>query len=166
MNFMMVASFFLDGVAQAAEQLCGKAVGANWRPAFERALRLALGWGTLIGVGLGVAWLAGGPALIGVMTTNEAVAAHARTYLPLQALAGLTGMPAFVYDGVLAGSTMNALMRNGMLVALVLFLAAALVLQPLAGNFGLWAALHIFLLARAAIFWFGVERRKAGLFSA
>ena len=39
-NFFLVGGYFLDGVATAAEQLCGRAVGANNRPAFERAVRL------------------------------------------------------------------------------------------------------------------------------
>lgn len=165
MNFMMVSSFFLDGLAQAAEQLCGRAVGANYRPAFDKAFRLAMSWGVGIGLVLGAFWLMAGPWLLTLMTTSEAVAAHARTYLPMQALASLTGMPAFVLDGVLAGSTMNALMRNGMLVALAFYLAAALVLHALFGNWGLWGAINLFLVLRGAIFWWGMERRKGAIFS-
>jgi MATE family multidrug resistance protein len=165
MNMMMVASFFLDGLAQAAEQLCGKAVGANWPPAFDRAVRLSLGWGVLVGAGLAAIWLTGGPALIDIMTTSEPVRAQARAYLWLGALAALTGMPAFVMDGVVTGATLNTVMRNGMLLALALFLLAAVVLQPAFGNAGLWAALHVFLLGRGVILWVGMEWRKPGLFA-
>ncbi len=42
LNFLMISGFFLDGIAQAAEQLAGKALGANWRPAFDRAYALEL----------------------------------------------------------------------------------------------------------------------------
>ncbi len=164
MNFLMVSSFFLDGLAQASEQLCGKAVGANWPPAFDKAYRLSLAWGTVIGLVIGAAWLLGGPALIDLMTTNTAVEAHARIYLPMVALAAITGMPAFVFDGVLAGATMTNVMRNGMLIALAIFLAAALLLRPSLGNWGLWLALHIFFLARAGIFYIGMERGKPYLF--
>ena len=164
MNILMVSSFFLDGLAQASEQLCGRAVGANWPPAFEQAFRLSMRWGVLIGLGVGAIWLVLGPALIALMTTSEAVRAHAGTYLPMAALAAITGMPAFVLDGVLAGTTMNDLMRNGMLAALALFFLAAFTLQPWLGNWGLWLAIHVFFLARAGIFWWGMERRKAALF--
>src|SRR5690606_7321962 len=60
LNLMMIGAFFLDGIAQAAEQLCGKAVGANWRPAFDRAYRLAMLWGAVLAAGLAVLWLAAG----------------------------------------------------------------------------------------------------------
>ena len=46
----------------------------------------------------------------------------------------------------------------------MLFLGAALVLQPLLGNTGLWVALHLWFVARAAYYWWALERRKAGLF--
>ena len=165
MNMLMIMAFFLDGLAQAAEQLSGKAVGANWRPAFDRAVRLAFGWGVLIGLALtGIAWL-GGRELIALMTTSEAVRGVAYAYLPLAALSGLTGMPAFVMDGVVSGATLNTVMRNGMLVSLAIFLAAALTLHPLLGNTGLWLAFHVFFIARGLILWLGTQWRKSRLFN-
>ncbi|MGV8834414.1 MAG: MATE family efflux transporter [Devosia sp.] len=166
LNLLMVVSFFLDGVAQAAEQLTGKAVGANWRPAFDQAYGLSFLWGLVITLGLGTAWYLSGPLVIGIMTTNAEVQAYALTYLPVAALCTITFMPAFVYDGILIGTTLNTTMRNGMVVSLVVFLAVALIAQPLLGNWGLWIALHSWFIARGVIYWWALERRKAGLFSA
>ncbi|MFD2648511.1 MATE family efflux transporter [Devosia albogilva] len=165
LNLLMVAGYFLDGIAQAAEQLTGKAVGANWRPAFDQAYRLSMVWGLMISLVMGAAWYLSGPWLIGFMTTNEEVRAYALTYLPIAVVATLTFMPAFVYDGILIGTTLNTTMRNGMVVSLVVFLAAAMVLQPMLGNWGLWAALHCWFLARGGIYWWALERRRAGLFA-
>src|SRR5690606_8564576 len=36
LNFFAIATFFLDGLSTAAEQLSGKAVGAGYRPAFRK----------------------------------------------------------------------------------------------------------------------------------
>ncbi len=165
LNLLMVVGYFLDGIAQAAEQLTGKAVGANWRPAFDKAYRLSMIWGLVIALGLGAAWYVAGPAIIGFMTTNAEVRAHALDYLPIAALCALTFMPAFVYDGILVGTTQNVLMRNGMIASLAVFLLAASMLQPAWGNWGLWAALHCWFIARGLIYWAALERRKAGLFS-
>jgi len=164
LNLLMVVGYFLDGIAQAAEQLTGKAVGANWRPAFDRAYGLSMLWGLVIAVGLGAAWYLAGPWIVGFMTTNAAVRAHALAYLPIAALCTLTFMPAFVYDGILIGTTLNTTMRNGMIASLAVFLAAALLLQPTLGNWGLWGALHCWFLARGGIYWRALERRRAGLF--
>ncbi|WP_354064018.1 MATE family efflux transporter [Devosia sp. 2618] len=166
LNLLMMVAFFLDGIAQAAEQLTGKSVGANWRPAFDQAYRLSMVWGLILTLSLGLAWYLAGPFVIGLMTTNPEVQAYALTYLPIAALCTVTFMPAFVYDGILVGTTLNTVMRNGMVISLVVFLVAALTLQPLFGNWGLWAAMHFWFIARGLIYWRALERRKAGLFSA
>lgn len=164
LNFLMIGAFFLDGMAQAAEQLCGKAVGANWRPAFDRAYALSFRWATLMALGLAVAAYFGGGLLIDFMTTSEPVRDYARTMLPLAALALLLSMPGFLFDGILAGITLNQLMRNGMLLSLLVFLAGLWAFQPL-GSTGLWLALSIWFVARAAYYWWGLRRRVAGLFT-
>jgi MATE family multidrug resistance protein len=40
MNFFMIAGYYLDGFATAAEQIVGRAIGAQPPPAFWRAVRL------------------------------------------------------------------------------------------------------------------------------
>lgn len=42
MNFFLVAGYFLDGFATAAEQLAGRAIGARAAASFRRAVRLTL----------------------------------------------------------------------------------------------------------------------------
>src|SRR5690606_26562415 len=73
MQLFAISAFFLDGLATAVEQLSGRAVGARWRPAFERAIRLGLGWGFLIALGLSALLMVGGWVAIDVMTTNTQV---------------------------------------------------------------------------------------------
>lgn len=75
-------------------------------------------------------------------------------------------MPVFVFDGILVGVTLNTVMRNGMVAALALFLAAAVVLQGAFGNTGLWLSIHLFFLARAGFYWWALEEKRAGLFAA
>ncbi len=165
LNQLMIVAYFLDGIAQAAEQLSGKALGANWRPAFDAAYRLSFRWGFVLSIGLGLAWYFGGDAVIGLMTTNEAVRQAAHDYLWIAALGTLTFMPAFVYDGILVGLTQNAMMRNGMVASLLVFLVAALLLKMPLGNLGLWLALHLWFIARGGFYWWGLERKRAGLFA-
>ncbi|WP_332718844.1 MATE family efflux transporter [Pelagibacterium mangrovi] len=165
MQLFSISAFFLDGLATAVEQLCGRAVGARWRPAFEQAIRLGLGWGLVIAGGLSALLFAGGWVAIDIMTTSEPVREMARVYLVMAALTPLSGMPAFVYDGVMIGATLNVTMRNGMVVSLLIYLATAMLLQPILGLWGLWIALHVLLLVRAAIYAWAIEQRKPELFA-
>jgi MATE family multidrug resistance protein len=92
--------------------------------------------------------LAGGQLFIDFVSTNDAVRTYARAYLPYAALTPLFGALAFEFDGVYIGATWTREMRNLMLLALALYLAASLALRPL-GNAGLWIALLLFLAARS-----------------
>jgi Na+-driven multidrug efflux pump len=161
----MISSYLLDGTAQAAEALCGRAIGANYRPAFERAYVLSMRWGFAIGLTLSVVWLFGGMALIDFMSTSQPVRDQARAFLWIAALTSLTGVATYIYDGILIGATMNATMRNGMIVALGCFLAACVLLLPVYGNLGLWLAMHIFLVARGVYYWAALARGRARLFA-
>jgi MATE family multidrug resistance protein len=165
LNLLMISSYLLDGTAQAAEALCGRAIGANYRPAFERAYVLSMRWGFAIGLTLSVVWLFGGMALIDFMSTSQPVRDQARAFLWIAALTSLTGVATYIYDGILIGATMNATMRNGMIVALGCFLAACVLLLPVYGNLGLWLAMHIFLVARGVYYWAALARGRARLFA-
>jgi len=143
-NFTMLAAFFLDGLAAAAEQFAGRAIGARYRPAFERSLRLVIGWGFAVGAFVSAAVLILGPVLIDLMTTSPEVRADARIFLPYAALVPVAGTLAYQMDGVFIGATWSAEMRNMMLVSLVVYFAVWYVLAPPLGIAGLWIALLIF----------------------
>lgn len=166
MNFFLVGAFFLDGLAAAAEQLAGRAVGANWRPAFDRAVRLTVAWGFWVAVPLSACfWLAGGLA-IDLMTTAEDVRALARAFLPWAALTPVFGVFAFQMDGIYIGATWTRPMRDMMVLSLLAFLATAVVAVPLLGNHGLWLALAVFLAARGVTLGRLIPRHAARTFAA
>ena len=148
MNFFMVASFYLDGMANAAEQITGRAIGAGHRPAFERAVRLTAMWSFGLATVTAVVFLAAGHSAIAVLTTAENVRALAGEFLPWAALTSVTGALAFQMDGVFIGSTWSREMRNMMLAAFGGYLLALAVLVPAFGNHGLWLALNVFLALR------------------
>ena len=148
MNFFMVAGYYLDGFATAAEQIAGRAIGARNRRAFTKAVKLTLIWGfALAGFTTGF-FLIFGTTVIGWMTTLEIVRLEAGSYLFWAALTALSGVLAFEMDGVYIGATWSRDMRNMMLLSLILFIALSVGLTGLWGNHGLWISLNIFLAAR------------------
>jgi MATE family multidrug resistance protein len=149
-NLMLVGAFFLDGFASAAEQLCGRAVGARDGRAFSRATRLSLAWGFAFGAATTLAFLAAGAWLIDLMTASADVRSTAREYLVYAALTAVVGTFAFTYDGVYIGATWTRDIRNLMIVALILYLAAWWLTLPL-GNAGLWIAILVFFGSRGVL---------------
>jgi multidrug resistance protein, MATE family len=148
MNLYLLAGYFLDGFATAAEQLAGRAVGARYAPAFHRAVRLTAWWGFGLAFVCASFFLAFGPSLVALMTTASEVRVVALEYLPWAALTAVSGVLAFQMDGVFIGATWSRDMRNMMLLSFALYVAALWSLGGVFGNHGIWAALHIFLIAR------------------
>jgi multidrug resistance protein, MATE family len=149
-NFLLVSAFFLDGLANAAEQLCGRAYGARDRHAFAGAVRLVIVWGFAFALAVMAAFALFGPVLIDVMTANTEVRQAARAFLLFVILSPLLAVFAFAYDGVYIGATWARDMRNLMVLSLVIFLAAWFLLRPF-GNAGLWTALLVHYAARGGL---------------
>lgn len=146
-NFALIGSFFLDGLATAAEQLSGYSLGAHDRARFLRTTKLVLGWSMVFAIAVALALAIGGPALIDLMTASADVRQVARAFMWLATLAPICGVMAYAFDGIYIGATWARDMRNLMLASLALYFAAWALLRPF-GNTGLWLALLIFLLAR------------------
>ncbi len=149
MQFISVSAYFLDGLAFAAEALVGRAIGAAQRSGLVAAARLTSLWAVIVSAMLSTALLLAGDGLIDLLSVDAGVRTAARVYLPWAALAPLAGMCAFQLDGIFIGATRTADMRRAMLFSLLVFMAAWWLLRPW-GNHGLWAALHVHYLARAA----------------
>jgi len=149
-NFLLISAFFLDGLANAAEQLCGRAYGARDRGGFTSATRLVISWGFGFALAVTAAYALFGPGLIDIMTSSEEVRRSARDYLWLVTLAPVLGVFAFAYDGIFIGATWAREMRNLMVLSLLIFLGAWLALRSL-GNAGLWGALLAHYAARGGL---------------
>ncbi|WP_409068156.1 MATE family efflux transporter [Agrobacterium vitis] len=166
MNFFMIASFYLDGIANAAEQIVGRAVGARYRPAFDQAVRLTSLWSFGLALTSLVFFLGTGGAIIDMMTTAEEVRRVAREFLPWAAITSLTGALAFQMDGVFIGAAWSSDMRNMMLAAFAGYLLALALFVPLLGNHGLWLALNLFLAFRGLFLALRLKSRRDQTFSA
>ena len=149
-NFLMISGFFLDGLANAAEQLCGRAYGARDKSGFASAVRLVLIWGFGFAFAVAAIFAFAGPSLIDIMTASAEVRRIARDYLPFVIFAPLLGVFAFAYDGIYIGATWARDMRNLMLLSLLIFLGAWLALRSF-GNAGLWGALLVLYAARGGL---------------
>jgi MATE family multidrug resistance protein len=149
-NFLLISAFFLDGLANAAEQLCGRAYGARDKAAFASAVKLVVMWGFGFAVAVAACFLVFGPPLIDMMTASAEIRRIARDYLPFVIFAPLLGVFAFAFDGIYIGATWARDMRNLMVLSLVIFLTAWFALRSF-GNAGLWGALLVHYAARGGL---------------
>ena len=147
-NFQNLTSLGLDGIAQAAEAMVGKAVGKEDKAALQATVNLTLKWSLIFAIGFTVVYLIAGPLIVRLLTDLPDVRATAMVYLPWLIASPLVAVWCFLYDGVYVGMTRSREMRDIMLVStFLIFLPLWFVTQSF-GNHGLWFAFLGFLAAR------------------
>jgi len=124
------------------------AVRARNRAALRQAALRTSQWGLGIIAVLATGFALWGGALINLMAKAPEVQAEAQAYLIYMVLAPILGLAAWMLDGIFIGATRTRDMRNMMAVSLMIYVVAVIVLMPLIGNHGLWAALLISYVAR------------------
>lgn len=160
LNFLYFAAYALDGFANAAESLVGRAIGKGDAEALRRSIRLSGLWTLGVAATLSALFAAGGYAAIDLMTSQPELREVARTYLPWLVVTPLVGCWAYLFDGVFVGATLSRPMRDTMLfAAIVVYLPAWYLLRPF-GNHGLWLAFTLFLGARGLAQWWVLRRLR------
>jgi len=148
LQFLMITAYALDGFAFAAESLVGQAFGARRVAALRRSAMLSSLWGVIVAALMTVVFLIAGGWIIDLMTKSEEVRRVARDFLPYVVFTPLTGVGAFMLDGIFIGATATRDMRNMMVLSALAYCCAAALLLPALGNDGLWLALLISFVAR------------------
>lgn len=148
MNFQWLTAYALDGIANAAEALVGKAIGARDPAGLRRAVRRTLAWSLGFGVLFSLAFWLVGPAIVRTLTSLPGIRATALEYLPWMILLPLISVWSFFYDGVFVGATLSREMRVVMTTtALLVFIPVWFFTREL-GNHGLWLAFTSFMVVR------------------
>lgn len=121
MKLLMVFSYFTDGFAYAGEAMVGRSAGAGDR----EGLRLSVEWNLVWCAGLALLFMLvygfGGTPMMKLMTSDPAVAAAARDYMPWLLAMPVAGVGAFALDGIYVGATRTAYIRKCMVWAAVAF---------------------------------------------
>jgi MATE family multidrug resistance protein len=165
-QFMVLASYALDGFAFAAEALVGQAVGAGSVVAMRRAAWRSSLWAMGAGVGLALLFWLFGPWVVSIMTPVASIQAEARAVLPFVVVLAVIGVGAYMLDGVFIGATGAREMRNTVVLAVAIYAGVIWVFVPLYGNPALWSALMVLNVLRAVFLgalYPRLEQRVAGI---
>ena len=148
LQFMHFMAFGLDGFAQAAEALVGSALGAKDRFTFREAVKTSTIWALIVSLAFTLVYWALGTLIIDLLTDLEEVRIAAKDALTWLIILPVIAVWPYMLDGIFIGATRSAEMRNGMIISLVVFIAAVLVLKAEYGYHGLWFALTLFMVVR------------------
>ena len=150
LNLHMIASYALDGFANAAEALVGESLGARRLADYRVVLRASTVAAAVVALLLSLTYLLFGPELVRLFTNQEPIRVVAMHYLPWAIVMPFISVWAFQLDGVFIGATRGRDLRNSMLISFLGYLALAIALQNWFGDNGLWCAMAMFMLLRGA----------------
>lgn len=159
MTLFTIFSYFMDGFAYAAEALSGKYYGARNMGAFCEVVRRTMGFGTVVAVGFTLLYIVGGENFLSLLTSDKQVIAASGEYFWWAVLIPLSGMSAFVFDGIFVGITRSKSMLCSTAVASASFFVLFFGLHPFLGNHALWLAFILYLLLRGIVL-FVIYRKK------
>ncbi len=148
MNFLLLISFGLDGIANAAEALVGQAKGAKQDKKLLQVVKISLAWTFAFACLYALFFALFGRQFIGLITDIPSVINLAEQYLPWMIILPLAACWCFLFDGVYVGLMQAKAMRNSMVIATFAGFFPLWFLLQSYGNHGLWAAFTCFMLAR------------------
>lgn len=148
MNFLLLISLGLDGIANAAEVLVGEAKGSNNPNKLKSIVRISLFWTGVFAVVYALFFTLFGDWLIRLITSIPEVINLAEDYIVWLWLMPLLACWCYLYDGIYIGLMQAKTMRNSMIIStFVGFFPLWYLLQGL-GNHAIWAAFSMFMILR------------------
>lgn len=162
MQLFTLFSYFMDGIAYAAEALVGEAIGARDRDRLKQVIPTVLRVGLIL-ASIGAVLYAFLPEpFLSLLTDKTDVLERALEFRYWMALVPLVSFAAFLWDGILVGATDSRTMGMAMLVAgATFFLVYTVTIHPL-GAHGLWIAFLSYLTVRSTLVWLLGSRHYRG----
>jgi MATE family multidrug resistance protein len=148
LNLQAIASYGLDGFANATEALVGEAIGARDGQKFREILVASTQAAGAAALVFSLLFLVMGPRMIHWFTNQAQVAELAVHYLPWVIFMPLISVWGFQLDGVFIGATRAQDLRNSMIISFSGFLILSIILGRAMGNNGLWLAFAGFMALR------------------
>jgi MATE family multidrug resistance protein len=149
LQIVILAAYFIDGVAFATESLAGSFIGAKTNEKLIPLLKLAGGIALVLGLSFAAVFALFPQTLLGLLTDHfEVIESAVRYTIWLLPILGF-GSVAFILDGYFLGLAKGTTLRNSMVTAAVVgFAPLAIASWQLEETQILWAAMSFFMAAR------------------
>lgn len=151
MQLFTLFSYFMDGFAYAGEALTGKYIGARQTEAMHRMMCRLFAWGISIAIAFTLLYAIGGETFLCLLTDEQRVIEASAVYFPWAVAIPLTGIWAFLLDGIFIGATATSLMLRSMVVATAGFFFTYFSFRTACGNHALWLAFLVYLSLRGIV---------------
>jgi len=148
-QFIMLASFFLDAYAFSTEAVVGYTIGRRSKNLFLAVVSNSFQLSIFSGLVISVIYLLSFQLIINELTNLDYLKFLAFNYIFWIVIIPPVAAICYQFDGIFIGATQTAEMRNGMIVSVILFVTSSHFLVSNFGNHGLWLSLLFFMIIRS-----------------
>jgi MATE family multidrug resistance protein len=149
LHFQTFLAYTLDGLANAAEVLTGRAIGRKNKLLLNQAVLTTGLWSLIIAIVFSAIYFFFGKEIIFLLTNLKSVRNTALEYLPWLLVLPLISFPSFLLDGIFVGVTLSKQMRDIMIISVLGCYLPVYYFNLSLQNHGLWLAFTCFMMARS-----------------
>lgn len=147
-QFFIFYSYAMDGFAHAAEALSGRFTGSGEKERKRKTVRQVFRWGLGIAVLFTTVYAVAYTPILRIFTSEAHILEMSRDYYLWILAISLIGFPAFLWDGVYAGSLATKPMLATMFLSTLVFFLSYYAGAETLHNHAMWLAMTLFLLTR------------------
>ncbi len=151
MQFFMLFSYFMDGLAYAGEALTGKFIGRKSQENLNKMMKTLFTWGTILSLIASIIYFFFTPNILSLLTDKKEIILLAQKFTFWVIIVPIVGFATFIWDGIYVGATASKAMRNSMIVAVIMFFTTYYSLSSIWENNGLWLAFILYLVGRSVM---------------
>ena len=149
MQFIMLASFFLDAYAFSTEAVVGYAVGRRAKKPFLEVVTNSFQLSIFSGLLISLIYLFAFKYIINELTDLDYLRFLTFNYFFWIVIIPPVASICYQFDGIFIGASQTKEMRNGMIVSVIIFISSSYFLVTNFGNHGLWLSLLFFMIIRS-----------------
>ncbi len=149
MQFIMLASFFLDAYAFSTEAIIGYTIGKRAKNSFLSAVTNSFQLSIFSGLVISVIFFLSFRIIINELTNIDYIKFLAFNYIFWIIAIPPVASICYQFDGIFIGASQTAEMRNAMILSVLLFIISSLFLVTNFGNHGVWLSLLFFMIIRS-----------------
>lgn len=148
-QFIMIASFFLDAYAFSTEAVVGQTIGLRAKNSFLNVVSNSFQLSIFSGLMISIIFLFIFQHILNTLTDLDHI-----KYLAFQYIFWIIIIPpiasiCYQFDGIFIGASQTTEMRNGMIVSVILFIFSSNFLVANFSNHGLWLSFLFFMIIRS-----------------
>ena len=149
MQFIILASFFLDAYAFSTEGVVGFAVGSKNMKSFLTVVKNSIQISFYTALIISLLYLIFSKQIINIITDIEIVRFISYKYILWIVIIPPVASFCYQFDGIFIGATQTKEIRNAMMISVVSFVITSIYLTEYFGNHGLWLSLLLFMIFRS-----------------